>query len=579
MTAFVHSTLLWGLVLVALPILIHLINLLRQRRVQWAAMEFLLESQRKHRTWILLKQLLLLLLRMAALACVVLMLAQPLLRNEWSQVFGEGATHHIVLLDDSYSMSDRGSGPSAFERAKSVLVRLAAEAERQPSAQRMTVLRFSHAATTSGGTQPDLTGQLLTADVLLDLERRTEAWTISHTAATPQAAIESVSSLAQSTDADRTVAYVISDFRSKQWSDNPQLRSTLKALDDDGVQLHLVNSTDDARPNRGVTRLEPLAGTRSAGVPTYVDVDVANYSSQPAENVIVQIVIDGEPFERDVLIPKIDPFAVGTARFSFKRDSPGPVRIAAQIDDDAVPIDNIRRAVVVLDETTRALIVTPELDAADARVVYAALQTGERATGIDVTLQRPRYLREAASDELAKYAAIFAVNVPRFDDAEIIALEQYVSQGGGVAFFGGELVDPEFYNSALYRDGEGILPLPVSRARKLPVDRLETSPDVRTHINPYIAFRTSERNPLIDMVAIQYYLTSFPSWTPGKDVEVIAELRNGAPLIIVKQVGSGRVIAVMTKASSQPTRDMPAWHNWHLNPDFPGMIHKIQGFL
>jgi len=40
----------WGLPLAAAPVLIHLINLLRQRRVKWAAMEFLLASQRKYRT-------------------------------------------------------------------------------------------------------------------------------------------------------------------------------------------------------------------------------------------------------------------------------------------------------------------------------------------------------------------------------------------------------------------------------------------------------------------------------------------------------------------------------------------------
>ena len=83
MPSFVHESLLWwGLPLVGLPVLIHLINLMRHRRVQWAAMEFLLASQKRHRTWILFKQLLLLLLRMLAVAAVVLMVAQPLVRNQ-----------------------------------------------------------------------------------------------------------------------------------------------------------------------------------------------------------------------------------------------------------------------------------------------------------------------------------------------------------------------------------------------------------------------------------------------------------------------------------------------------------------
>ncbi len=85
MPTFVHPLLLWGLPLVALPVLIHLINILRHRRVEWAAMEFLLVSQKKHHTWVLLKQLFLLLLRMMAIAAIVLLVAQPLLRPEWAR--------------------------------------------------------------------------------------------------------------------------------------------------------------------------------------------------------------------------------------------------------------------------------------------------------------------------------------------------------------------------------------------------------------------------------------------------------------------------------------------------------------
>ena len=82
MPGFVHESLLWwGLPLIGLPILIHLINLMRHRRVQWAAMEFLLASQKRHQRSILFKQWLLLLLRMLAVAAVVLMVAQPLVTS------------------------------------------------------------------------------------------------------------------------------------------------------------------------------------------------------------------------------------------------------------------------------------------------------------------------------------------------------------------------------------------------------------------------------------------------------------------------------------------------------------------
>ncbi len=61
MGGFTYPALAWGgLLIVGLPVLIHLINVLRLRRVQWAAMEFLLKSHKKHKRWVWLKQFLLL---------------------------------------------------------------------------------------------------------------------------------------------------------------------------------------------------------------------------------------------------------------------------------------------------------------------------------------------------------------------------------------------------------------------------------------------------------------------------------------------------------------------------------------
>lgn len=81
-----------GLPLVAVPILIHLINLRRQQRIRWAAMQFLMESQKRNKRWIRLKELLLLLARMAAVAVLVFMLGHLVVRNEWLRLLGTG-TH------------------------------------------------------------------------------------------------------------------------------------------------------------------------------------------------------------------------------------------------------------------------------------------------------------------------------------------------------------------------------------------------------------------------------------------------------------------------------------------------------
>ena len=88
---FIYPLLTWAFLLVLIPLLIHLINLMRQKRVKWAAMEFLLKSNRKHRRWVWLKQFLLLLLRMIVVAAVVAMLA-GLITNDQASFLGGQAT-------------------------------------------------------------------------------------------------------------------------------------------------------------------------------------------------------------------------------------------------------------------------------------------------------------------------------------------------------------------------------------------------------------------------------------------------------------------------------------------------------
>src|SRR6516162_13735 len=69
--SFVHPWMfVAGALLISAPIIIHLINRIRFKRIRWAAMEFLLKSQKRNRRRLILEQLLLL-----ALRCLLILLA------------------------------------------------------------------------------------------------------------------------------------------------------------------------------------------------------------------------------------------------------------------------------------------------------------------------------------------------------------------------------------------------------------------------------------------------------------------------------------------------------------------------
>ena len=63
--------------LLLVPIIIHLVNRMRHRTVHWAAMDFLREAMQRNRKILQIRDLLLLLLRTAAVLLFGLALARP----------------------------------------------------------------------------------------------------------------------------------------------------------------------------------------------------------------------------------------------------------------------------------------------------------------------------------------------------------------------------------------------------------------------------------------------------------------------------------------------------------------------
>src|SRR6516164_3232864 len=133
MFTLLSPILIWGTLLGAIPIIIHLLNRRRFRRVEWAPMKYLKLTIQRNRRRIQIEQLLLLLLRIALPVLLFLFLARPVLNptglERW--VVGGGRSSEIVLVDDSMGMGYASGGPPAFHRAREVAGAILAAAQPQ----------------------------------------------------------------------------------------------------------------------------------------------------------------------------------------------------------------------------------------------------------------------------------------------------------------------------------------------------------------------------------------------------------------------------------------------------------------
>jgi len=237
--SFLEPILLSALPLVGLPILIHLINQRRYQTTRWAAMMFLLAANRMSRGYARLRQWLILLLRMLAVAGLIFAISRPLASGWLGLAAGGRADTTIVLLDRSPSMQQQG--------ASAVVSKL--QTCRQQMVQTLNTLGSSRWVLIESTTNRPR--ELESPEALLDLPY-TEA---TSTEADLPAMLQSARDYIQANRTGRTEIWVCSDLRENDWhADSGRwktLRDSFLELAQ-GVRFHLLAYPQVASANVAV---------------------------------------------------------------------------------------------------------------------------------------------------------------------------------------------------------------------------------------------------------------------------------------------------------------------------------------
>ena len=114
---FLYPLFLFGLAAASLPILIHLLNRRRLKRIKFPAVRFILLSQKRISRSYRLRHWLLLALRTLAVVFLAFLLANPIFQTGAGLFAGGGPVTLVVLLDNSLSMRWSGDG-DGFKQAK-----------------------------------------------------------------------------------------------------------------------------------------------------------------------------------------------------------------------------------------------------------------------------------------------------------------------------------------------------------------------------------------------------------------------------------------------------------------------------
>jgi hypothetical protein len=498
-----------GGALVSAPIIIHLINRMRFKRLKWAAMEFLLKSQKRNRRRLIIEQLLLL-----ALRCLLVALTALLVARFAGFSFGSNQAKeitHIVLLDDTLSMNDPwkegDQAKDCFGVAKAEVEKIGRSLGASTRNDRLAVIVLSKLAV-DPGYKPKMFSRLNDKAKMDEFKSDLDGLQASKLHVEMLPAVKKAQEIVANNPQGRVNLHIVSDFRQSDWG-LPQAEALKNALlqiaKTPDIEVVLVDTVHPYRltgqggvpvshDNIGLVDLR--AGTRvvGKGMPVTFTATVANYSSREAR---VNIVVSDhskdkngeEKFEINFNPPmplKVPAGATASASFETSFDPQIKARetyfaqLAARLEsaqrgkleNDGLAEDNVRYAAVEVRSKVPVLVVDGEgargrtenqdsffiknaiisVPGASYEVVYG----DELGNGVAA-----KALERA---DLAQYPTIFMLNVRELNPKQLTNLSNYVKDGGGVVFFMGPLVSPEFYNKKLWAKGKGIFPVPIKES-------------------------------------------------------------------------------------------------------------------
>lgn len=117
---FVYPAFLWALTAVIIPIIIHLFNFRRYKKIYFSNVSFLKEIQLESQSKSRLKEILILISRILAICALVLAFAQPVYRDRHNTKTVAGAKHIGIYIDNSFSMENVNKQGPLLDNAKQI---------------------------------------------------------------------------------------------------------------------------------------------------------------------------------------------------------------------------------------------------------------------------------------------------------------------------------------------------------------------------------------------------------------------------------------------------------------------------
>jgi hypothetical protein len=562
------AALLGGLVFALVPPLIHLISKRRARPVRFAAMEFVLRSQKRTARSLRLREFLLMALRILVVVLLALAVARPALRPHAESALSDKPVAVLFVLDTSASMQAREGRRTVFEKA---VANIRDALEDLPDDVRLGLIACGHRV--EEWVLPATFDRSLLADRLEDAKA---TWSTSDLGACVARAADAAARI--NVEGEKRIQ-VHSDLAKHALSQISAPRAS-------GLSVQWVQAADDPdKANHAITDVQVGREGGIMGQVLKVDFEVAHFGTGESEAVGADLRIGDRTVARQMVDMKgrqrsrrtfTYALAAGQEEDAAKsEDEEAPVQI--HLGDDALQADNTVTLpmswprplkVLVVDGAPRAISFRDEV----FFVENALRHQRPEDTELVVEVIAPEQVRH---DLLAGAQVVVLANVGRLTDSSAAALIQFAKAGGGLLFSMGDRVDPEWMNESLgeilpgrLRGIKGLALLDdKSVAEALGLSRFESTHPV---FQPFVS--SGEGGGLVGLSRVLTHTLMLMEPQADAPRQVLVRFTNDAPALMERLVGTGRVLLWATSID----RD---WTDLPIRPGYLPLVHQMVLYL
>ena len=586
-----------GTLAIASPIIIHLLNKRRFKIVEWAAMDFLFEADKKNRRRVQVENFILLFLRCLAMLLIGLLLARPFLPNEVASVIQPDQKYErIMLVDDSLSSQVLNENEPALQAAKDSLQRLLTELADSRSTEDWLTLSL-----TSDPQQPILSNEPVTKETLPTLLE-----TIDQIEPTDRRAdyTEALSAFRRSFGVeDRNVtrvAYVFSDLRETDWlvSESTPVESAPNSLlnqtASDAAETYLIDVGGAADQNVAITSLRPLDLQVANRVIRFA-AEITNFGRATVDKMRVVFQVNDAPPQyqfvanlgpnqtQEIVFPYLfSSVQTGALDFSDAEESDAfrNFQITAQIDRQSMTADELKFDQLPADSTAYCsarvfdgipvLLVDGDPSSVSERSETHYLNSlNVLGTGLNTTQVTATELENVS---LSDYKVIFLCNLDEASPDRIQSLKSWAEDGGSLVFMPGNKIRAERFNESFFENGAGLSPLKLDSIAGDPTMANWVNFEVNPQLHPSLRIVVeSDQTSLSRVDVFSWWTSQYNEDELGSTFIVPLRLSDdrNSPAMAERSWGKGRVVMFTIPGDGD-------WSMWPSSPTYaPVMIELI----